>query len=228
MIKLTKKSWFIVISVLFSALLMSFIDGFIEPPYIYKSLLKLLLFFLIPLIYLIGFARQTDSLKNLFIPRKKDFLIALSLGAGVFAVIISAYLLLRKHIDFSAITDSLTSGIGVNADNFIFVAIYISFVNSLLEEFFFRGYAFILLREEVGRTFAYIFSASLFAFYHVGMTAGWFNIAVYILAMLGLFVGGCIFNFLNEKCKNIYPSWLVHMCANFAINTIGLIMFGII
>lgn len=42
-----------------------------------------------------------------------------------------------------------------------------------------------------------------------------------------LFLGGLIFNYLNEKCKNIYPSWLVHMCANFATNTIGFILFGI-
>ena len=42
------------------------------------------------------------------------------------------------------------------------------------------------------------------------------------------FAGGCIFNFLNEKCGNIYPSWLVHLCANLAINTVGFILFGIL
>ena len=85
-----------------------------------------------------------------------------------------------------------------------------------------------MLKEEKGRKFAYIFSATMFALYHVGMTSGWFNILIYILSMVGLFIGGCIFNYLNEKCENIYPSWLVHMCANFGINTIGFILFGII
>ena len=108
------------------------------------------------------------------------------------------------------------------------MAIYISFVNSMLEEFFFRGYAFLILKTECGRLFAYIFSSSLFAFYHVGMTSGWFNPLIYILSMLGLFIGGCIFNLLNERMLSILPSWLVHMCANFAINTIGFILFGII
>jgi hypothetical protein len=37
-----------------------------------------------------------------------------------------------------------------------------------------------------------------------------------------------IFNILNEKSENIYASWLSHMFANFAINTIGFILFGII
>ena len=41
-------------------------------------------------------------------------------------------------------------------------------------------------------------------------------------------VGGCIFNYLNEMNGNIYPSWFVHMFANFGINTVGFILFGVI
>lgn len=219
---------YIIISVLFSALVMSFIDGVIAPPYLYKSMIKIVLFLLIPMLYFGMCKDEKSNLKKLFVPRKRDFLIALFMGIGVFSVILLAYAVLKNYIDFSGIKDSLTSGIGVNADNFVYVAIYISFVNSLLEEFFFRGFAFIVLKQETSRVFAYVFSAALFALYHVGMTSGWFNILIYILAMLGLFIGGCIFNYLNEKCENIYPSWLVHMCANFAINTIGFMLFGII
>jgi membrane protease YdiL (CAAX protease family) len=68
----------------------------------------------------------------------------------------------------------------------------------------------------------------MFAFYHAGMTAGWFNIAIFVLTLTGLFAAGAIFDFINEKSENIYASWLVHMFANFAINTVGFILFGII
>ncbi|MBQ8559334.1 MAG: CPBP family intramembrane metalloprotease [Tyzzerella sp.] len=207
---------------------MCFVDGIISPPYLYKSIIKIVLFLLIPMGYFLLYKEKGAYLKKLFIPKKKDFLLALLLGIGVFGIIIIAYFVLRYYIDLNTIKESLTTGIGVTADNFVYVAIYISFVNSLLEEFFFRGYAFLILREESGKKFAYIFSSAMFAFYHVGMTSGWFNILIYILSMLGLFVGGCIFNYLNEKCENIYPSWLVHMCANFGINTIGFILFGVI
>ena len=216
------------VSVLLSTLLMCFVDGIISPPYLYKSIIKIVLFLLIPLGYFLLYKDKAAYLKKLFVPKKKDFLLALLLGIGVFVVIMIAYFLLGDYIDLSGIKESLTSGIGVTADNFVYVAIYISFVNSLLEEFFFRGYAFLMLKEEKGRKFAYIFSSVMFALYHVGMTSGWFNILIYILSMAGLFIGGCIFNYLNEKCENIYPSWLVHMCANFGINTIGFILFGII
>ena len=225
---INKKSLYIIVSVLICSVIMSLVDGVISPPYACKSALKIILFLLIPLCYFLLWKDELSSLKKLFVPNKKDLKLALLLGLGVYAVVMAGYLLLGKFIDFSGIAASLTGGIGVNADNFVYVAIYISFVNSLLEEFFFRGFAFITLKKESGRIFAYIFSSALFALYHLGMTSGWFNPLIYILALLGLFVGGCIFNFLNEKCENIYPSWLVHMCANFAINTVGFIIFGII
>lgn len=219
---------YVIASVIFSTILMCFVDGVIVPPYFYKSIIKIVLFLLVPMIYFLLYKEKNIYLKNLFVPKKKDFLLALLLGAGVFAVIMTAYFLCRNYIDFSGIQESLTGGIGVNADNFVYVAIYISFVNSLLEEFFFRGYAFLVLKQECSRKFAYLFSASMFALYHVGMTSGWFNPLIYALSMVGLAAGACIFNFLNERCENIYPSWLVHMCANFAINTVGFILFGII
>lgn len=225
---MNRKSLYIIVSVILSAFAMSYVDAVIAPPYFYKSIIKIVLFLIVPFIYFVMNKEEFVKMKKLFIPQRKDFMLALCLGIGVFLVVMIAYFIFRNLIDFSGIKDSLTSGIGVNADNFIFVAVYISFVNSLLEEFFFRGYVFIILKQEMSTKFAYVFSAGLFALYHVGMTSGWFNPIIYVLAMLGLFIGGCIFSFLNERCENIYPSWLVHMFANFAINTIGCILFGII
>ena len=57
---------------------------------------------------------------------------------------------------------------------------------------------------------------------------GWFSPLVFIIVMAGLFAGGMIFNYLNEKSGTVYPSWFVHMFANFAINTVGFMLFGII
>ncbi len=137
-------------------------------------------------------------------------------------------MLLKDVFDFSAITGALTGNIGVTRDNFVFVSLYISFVNSLLEEFFFRGFAFLTLKKLSTRRFAYLFSAAVFSLYHVAMMIGWFSVEVFVIVLAGLFAGGLIFNFLNEKSGTIYPSWFVHMFANFAINTIGFMLFGIL
>ena len=222
------KSLFIITTVFLCCIMMTLIDAIVQPAYFIKSIWKILLFLMIPMIYFIIYKDERDNVKQLFIPNKNSFLISLLLGIGVYIIIIVAYFLFRGIIDFYSIQDSLMNNGGINKDNFVYVAIYISFINSLLEEFFFRCYAFISLRNQTNKLFAYIFSSSLFAFYHVGMTMGWFHPIIYILALLSLAVGGCIFNYLNEKLECIYSSWFVHMFANFAINTIGFMLFNII
>lgn len=210
--------------VIIACIIMGIVDAVIQPGYAIKSGIKIITFLLIPLIY--GLFNKEINIKRLLKPDKKGFLIALALGLGVYAIIISAYFTFRNIFDFSALTKSLNETTGVNQSNFVWVAIYISFVNSLLEEFFFRGFSFITLKKYTSGKFAYIFSSLLFALYHIAMMIGWFGIPVIIISLLGLFAGGMIFNRFDEKNENIYLSWLIHMFANFATNTIGFILFA--
>lgn len=39
---------------------------------------------------------------------------------------------------------------------------------------------------------------------------------------------GYIFNYITEKSASFLASWIVHIFANLAINTIGFMMLGII
>ena len=218
--------WTLCLLVAISCGIMGVVDAIIQPGYLIKSIIKIVLFLAVPIAFAV--VTKKSDLKKLFIFNKKGFLKSILLGLAIFTIIILGYFLLKDVFDFSSITDSLMSNVGVSKENFVFVAIYISLANSLLEEFFFRGFTFFELRKLTNRTFAYIFSSLAFALYHVSMMFGWFSIWLMLLAILGLFVGGMIFNALNEKHKNIYTSWTVHMFANFAINTIGFILFGII
>ena len=206
--------------------LMAVIDGVLKADYFIKSGIKLVLFLVLPSIY--AFFDRDITVKNLFVPDKKGMGFTAVLCLAVYGVILGGYLLLKDVFDFSAITGTLTENIGVTGENFIFVSLYISFVNSFLEEFFFRGFAFLTLKRVSGRKFAYLFSAAVFAVYHIAMMIGWFGIPLFLIILAGLFLGGIIFNRLNEKSGTVYPSWLVHMFANFAINTVGFILFGII
>lgn len=201
--------------------IMSIVDGVIRPNYWIKSAVKLLLFLGVPFLM----SRRLEQLRFgvLFRFRVKAFLPALGLGLGLYLLILLAYWLVTSLnlFDFSGIAGQLSSNAGVHRGNFLFVSLYISFVNSLLEEFFFRGFLFMSLKRVSSRPFAYGFSAAAFALYHMGMVSGWFSPLLYLLVMVGLVAGGVIFNFLNEKQETIYTSWLVHMFVNFAINTIG-------
>ncbi len=217
-----RTAWLICLSAVLCCGIMLLVDGVWRPGYLLKSLVKLALFLLVPLAAS-GFAPQL-RLKELFRPQKKGLGLALLLGLGVYTLIVGGFFLLRGFVDFSGIAGNLQENAGVNRDNFLVVSLYISFVNSLLEEFFFRGFVFWGLKDSAGRSFAYLFSAAAFALYHTAMMAGWFAWWLFALALLGLVVGGMIFNRLNEKNGNIYTSWLMHMFCNFAINTVGFIL----
>lgn len=221
-----KKAILMVALTIIFCIFMAVIDGILKADYFMKSIIKILLFLVLPTVY--SLYDKDIKLKEIFIPGKKGIAPAFFLCAAVYAVILGGYLLLKDVFDFSAVTGALTENIGVTGQNFIIVSIYISFVNSFLEEFFFRGFAFITLKKITSRKFAYLFSAAVFAIYHVAMMVDWFKLDVFLIVMAGLFAGGLIFNYLNEKSETIYPSWLVHMFANFAINTVGFMLFGII
>lgn len=225
---MNKKSVYIMISIVVFSIFVCLIDALIQPNYFVKIPIKILFFLALPMLFFIINKRDFDEFKKLFVFKKNGILKALLLGILVYLVIISGYFLLKSIIDFSNVTTSLTSGMGITAENFLYVSLYISLMNSFLEEFFFRGYGFITLKKYTSRRFAYIFSSVIFAIYHVGMLVDMFNIWTSILLLVGLIIGGCIFNYLNEANDNIYPSWFVHMFANFAINTIGFILFGIL
>lgn len=221
-----KRAFTIITMATVCCIAMALVDGLWQPGYFIKSAIKIVLFLLLPAVY--SFFDKDIKPFDVLKPNKKGFKTALILAIPLYFLIIGAYLLLKNVFDFSAITTALTGDVGVNRDNFIFVALYISFVNSLLEEFFFRGFIFLGLKKIIKLNLAHVVSALLFALYHIAIMSGWFSIPIFLLAMAGLFAGGIIFNLLNSKFNNIYISWLVHMFANFAINTIGLSLFGII
>jgi membrane protease YdiL (CAAX protease family) len=205
---------------------MAFVDAVIQPDYFIKSMIKAVLFLAMPIGY--SLLRKDVSFRPLFRFDSKGMTVSILLGVGVFSLILGSYWLIGPYFDFSQVTATLQNNSGVNANNFVFVAIYISIVNSLLEEFFFRGFAFLTLKKHAGRRFSYIFSAAAFAIYHIAMMTSWFSFSLFLLLIIGLFIAGLLFNWLNEKNGNIYASWMVHMCSTLAINTIGFMLFGIL
>jgi len=205
--------------------LMALVDGVWRPGYLVKSAVKAVLFAGCPIVY--SLLDREIRVRELFRFDKKSVAMALGLGAAVYLVIVGGYFLFGSFFDFSAVADSLMKNAGVSRGNFIWISLYISFVNSLFEEFFFRGLAFLSLRRVASVGFAHGFGAVAFALYHVAMIVGWFSTGTFLLVMAGLAVGALLFQWLDQKTGTLYPSWMAHMCANFAINTIGFILLGV-
>ena len=207
---------------LFVLLVMSLIEKIVQPSYFIKSIIKLLVFSLAMFIYCIKYKENFFKLINL---KKKG----LSKGLILFMlfsyfVIIVGYLLLRNHIDLNGIRESLLNKEQLNKNNFIFIFSYIIFINSFLEESFFRGFIYNVFKKEGYEKIGVLFSALIFALYHIGIMDGWFNPFVMIVGVVGLFVTGIFLQDIVKREDNLLGGYLVHAIANLAINTIGTIM----
>ena len=210
-----RKAFSIIFAVVLACAVMALVETVIRPGYLVKSCIKWVLFL----------GLSIGSLRGSL--RREGLGLGLCLSGGIFAVILAAFFLFRNFIDLGTIADGLLGKEGISRENFLWVALYISICNSFLEELLFRGLGYLALREHTSEAFAMVFSAAAFAVYHAAILDGWFSWWVYGLCMLGLFVGGLIFNALDRR-GGILPSWLAHAVANLAINTIGLMMFGMI
>lgn len=205
---------------------MAWVEMSLRPAYPVKSILKLIVFGGCAGLYVL-LCRDGTPFRVFRKPGRGSLCPAAGLAAGVFALILLGCVILSPWLDLSAITGNLGQKEGITASLFPFVALYITFVNSLLEEFFFRGFAFLTLRENGGGKLAWGFSALAFALYHVCIMDGWFSPILFLLLTAGLAVAGLFFNWLDRR-GTLWPSWLVHVGANLALNLIGLHLFGTI
>lgn len=211
---------FIIVIVLLCSLLMGFIETVIEPTYFIKSLMKIILFLIFPLFVMKLLKIKVSSNNRL---KKNEIIKLFVLGIFIYFVIMFSYFITKNIFDYKELVLSLSSDQKVSSSNFIYIALYISFCNSFLEEFLFRFLAFIKLSKYTKKRYAYLFSSFMFAIYHIAMVGSSFPFPLLIISILGLAAGGYVFDYIDEKNDNIYNSWFVHMFADFAIMTIWFI-----
>ena len=213
-----KKAAVIIGLVIISCMIMAIIETVIEPTYIVKSAMKIAFFFVIPIIFMK--TQKISVFSDAFALDRKSIGRLLVLGGIIYALIMAAFVFTKDVFDYTALVTSLSADQSVSPESFIWVAAYISFGNSLLEEFMFRLVSFLVLSDFMAKKYAYLFSAFVFALYHAAMIGSSFPLPLIVVSLIGLAAGGMIFNYVDEKNRNIYNSWIVHMFADFAIMTI--------
>ncbi len=218
-----KRDWAGVCLVLLGCGAMAWVELWLRPAYPVKSALKAVIFLGCIWLYALG-GRNRELLDVFRLPPRSALKRGGLLACGVFFLLLGGYALLSPWLDLSAIPGNLAAKEGLTAATFPLAALYITLFNSLLEELFFRGFAFLTLRKSGHERFAWGFSAGAFALYHVCIMDGWFHPFFFLLFTAGLTLGGLLFNALDRD-GSIWPSWLVHMGANLATNLIGLSLF---
>lgn len=215
---------YIVVSAIICAALLFVIEQVLLADYVTKTISKIVLFTLSQII-LIKVIQKTTFKEGLNLKRidKKTICMGIGLGIASGAILIGAFLLFQKMINLEAIFLELETKSKITAANYFFVTSYFSFGNSFIEEFFFRGFIFLNLYKMGYKKLAYVFSAGLFSLYHIGIFRSWFNLEIFLLCLLGLFITGLVFNFVDTKSENFLNSWAIHIMADIAIVIIGFV-----
>jgi len=211
---------------LVSSILLLLAEQWLDATYLIKSILKIFLFFVCPLIFMYTSIKSNpiNLLKPFYLPFKTHLLVY-SLGMICITIILISYAFIGYLVNWDLLLDDVQNRLGVTPAIFPYVAIYITFGNSFLEEWFFRGFLHLKLSQLIGHWPASLLSAGLFSFYHLAMFITWFDWTVLILCLLALFITGLVLNELNRKQQTINASWIVHILADIGIMIIGFIIF---
>lgn len=195
------------------------IEQVLEIPYFWKTIMKILIFLAVPLFLMKIIKFSFLRLKK---TEKRSTILAFILGILVMITVLVSFFMLQNHINIETILSDLESRVGITSAVFPFVAIYILLGNSFLEEFFFRGLLVDMYKES---KLKWVLPSFLFAIYHIAIFLPWFDWPILLTAVGGLFIGGLIFQWINEESGTIYPSWIIHICGDIGVLLIGFYMY---
>ena len=203
---------------------------YLPSSYIYSSIYKLL--FLFPVLYGVYIYKKSlkDSLFGDFKFQvfKKKFLLMIGIGLLLALVYLSTFLIFKNFIDIGLITNSLDSLASINAKNIIFIGIFIIFFNSVLEEYFWRGFIFKETRKLLNPWTAHIITGLAFSLHHIIFYLSWFSVPFLVLATLGLTGYSIVMNFVFQKNKDLFSCWLIHGIVDVVQILIAMSILGII
>ena len=111
-----------------------------------------------------------------------------------------------------------------SAAGYFALALFVSVIHSLLEEYYWRWFIFGHLRERVSPWSAGLLSSLAFMAHHVIVLWYYFPghfADVVVPFSLAIAVGGGVWAFLYQRTGSIYSSWLSHLLVDAAIFGIG-------
>ena len=148
--------------------------------------------------------------------------VALALGAASGVIFLAAYFLAVDWlVDRSVLVERIGTQFSVTAATVALIAPLTIFLNSLVEEFFYRGFAFGLLVKKHA-ALGYCLPAAAFSAQHLLFIHQWLSPGLLLLAGVSLFVLSCVLQWLYEKADTIVAPWTAHMLADVAMMLIAL------
>jgi hypothetical protein len=142
---------------------------------------------------------------------------AMWLGMAAIAIFVGAYWLWGGVlVDEDHVVERISAEFAVSRRTVLLVAPFTIIINSLLEEFFYRGFAFgLLVRKNLA--LGYLLPAAAFTVQHLLFISDWVGPVALTLAVVGLFGLALVLEYLYARYDTIVCPWLVHACGDVAM-----------
>lgn len=157
----------------------------------------------------------------------KPFWNAFAMGIGVFLLVKGALNYFPNLLPSTYFPQRLQSHMGSYTDMALAVTIYLALADSLMTEFFFRGFTFFNLSHLADKQFSHLFCAVLYALFSAMRTFGIFSAPLWIGWTVLSFGVSLLFTHLYLRTKTIYHSCMIHLGFNLAVYLTALEYLGI-
>ena len=149
--------------------------------------------------------------------RPHGMLAGLVTGVLIFMSIVAAFILVGHWIDANALARQIEA-IGLGSPLvFLSLALYWCTINSILEEYVWRWFVFTHCEALLPRVLAVFAAGLFFTIHHVVALLFYFDWRVTLLASVGVFIGGTTWSWIYLRWRNIYASYVSHICADIAV-----------
>lgn len=120
--------------------------------------------------------------------------------------------------------DVASIGIG----NLFLIGLYIIVINSLIEEYFWRGFLFEKLSALINPWAVYALTGVGFSLHHIMFYYDWFSVSIFLLVTSGLVAYAMIMNYIFYRFRDLFSCWLIHAFADSAQIFIAFKIFDLI
>lgn len=200
-------------------------------PWVLKLLVATKFFLLLCPIWAFRYFNLNERTQNFFKtlrPQNLTNSIALGLGIGacMSAVVVAGFELLTESTQELAL-QRISQKISVlNIKNHFFVyGLALSFIHSLLEEFYWRFFIFNAwkdrLKNHLGPWGPHFIASLAFTLHHFTVTVHYFDLQLGLILGVGVFFAGIIWSLLYEKEKSLLTAWISHITVDLALISIG-------
>ena len=170
---------------------------------------------LAPVIWQLWVERQP-----IVIPRvnKQDWLVGGFIGGLIFIAVLAFYGLFAKHsIDGAELLNRAQQVFPINQPLFWVSGIYVSFINSLIEEYVWRYFIYRRCEELMSTRSAVLLTALFFTLHHTIGLGYFVEPHMVVLGSLGVFIAGVIWSECYRRYRSIWNSYFSHIMADLAL-----------